>query len=609
MRDFIKALLGLLIVAGTSGTMPRWAAADDPGEADAVFEEGRAQPAEGDGEIGGNAEAPDRLEFTGVEVGMNDLPGVEATVMEDDKITVMLDDVEMVDVVRMFTRISGANIIVDPTNLVGTVTVNLTEVDWDVGLNAILDMHNLHLRETTMDSGVYAIGRKDPQAPEPLVVETIFLKYARVEDVRRSIEPILGDRARLSPFPTRNALVVSATAENLREIKGVIETIDSMREQVFIEAKFMELDDGAIQNLGVNWQSLEGVGLDVGNLGWSYSAARSRADTHDRSDFWSESETREREERESLALDFAGDPIIREEVIVLRDAEGNVISERTSEIPTSLLDDRFSTESGSGMAFEADETYGRTAEDVRTAVMGIDDFRVVLSALRQTEGVTVVSNPKIIVANEETATIHIGETERPFVSTVTPATDSSAPFTTYNPGDPVEFGVKLDVTPTVNTASNISLVVSPTLTRFVRNAIAPTGQSYPIIARKTISTRFTLQDGKTVAIGGLTETRDRDNVAKVPLLGDIPVIGKYLFTHKSTERRQTETIIFVTVALARPDAIDPAQGFPGNTELTHRELLREEWRRQEAQQMLERMKSGMQEERRKPRARLGGSRL
>ena len=240
--------------------------------------------------------------------------------------------------------------------------------------------------------------------------------------------------------------------------------------------------------------------------------------------------------------------------------------------------------------------------------MGIDDFRVVLSALRQTEGVTVVSNPKIIVANEETATIHIGETERPFISTVTPATDSSAPFTTYNPGDPVEFGVKLDVTPTVNTASNISLVVSPTLTRFVRNAVAPTGQSYPIIARKTISTRFTLQDGKTVAIGGLTETRDREDVSKVPLLGDIPILGKYLFSHRKTERRQTETIIFVTVALARPDVIDPAEGFPRNTELTHRELLRSEWRRQESQQLLERMESELEEER-QPRRRMIRSRM
>ena len=78
----------------------------------------------------------------------------------------------------------------------------------------------------------------------------------------------------------------------------------------------------------------------------------------------------------------------------------------------------------------------------QTPILSADDLSVVLHALRQTEGVSIVSNPKIVVANEQTANIHIGNTQRPFISTVTPGTDASAPTVTYNPGDPVDFGVK-----------------------------------------------------------------------------------------------------------------------------------------------------------------------
>jgi type II secretory pathway component GspD/PulD (secretin) len=224
--------------------------------------------------------------------------------------------------------------------------------------------------------------------------------------------------------------------------------------------------------------------------------------------------------------------------------------------------------------------------DVRTAVLGASDFRVILSALKQITGVTVVSNPKILVANEEPATIHIGERERPFVSSVTPGQQGIAPVVTYNPGDAVDTGVKLTVTPTVNTESNITVRIEPELTRFVRNAVAPNNQTFPVIATKRIRTVFCLESGKTVAIGGLTDTQDREQSTKIPLLGDIPIIGKYLFSHSRKAKSQQETIIFVTVSLASPSTIHRTSGLPEDTELMRRHILKEEVKKAEARMSL-----------------------
>ena len=87
---------------------------------------------------------------------------------------------------------------------------------------------------------------------------------------------------------------------------------------------------------------------------------------------------------------------------------------------------------------------------------------------------------------------------------------------------------------------------------------------------------FALDNGKTVAIGGLTETTDREVTSRVPLLGSIPLIGRYLFSHTHTEKAQEETIIFVTVGLAMPDSILRDTGLPENTQLTRRHIIADE---------------------------------
>ncbi|MBN2302422.1 MAG: hypothetical protein JXN60_07905 [Lentisphaerae bacterium] len=523
-------------------------------------------------------------EFTELATDNGEVTGAHAPEQGtgENLISIALDDVEMVDVVRMFTKLSGANIIATPSNLTGRVTVNLNDVEWQPAMISILDMHGLALLEKSPGSGVFSIIQKPEGEAEPLKVETFFLKYATVGDLTTVIERMLVPGANVSTFASRNALIVRSTASNLSEVKQVIEIVDVMRTQVFIEAKFMELDDNAIEDLGINWQVLQGYKLSAGNLTRTINETKSwdRANSMQVEQYETRTHTDNANERYDINNQQYEESTTR--YVEAPPDSGNYITE-TAITPTRLISDSIS----SGLAYSTSvddkgyntyDYFNKTVSDVRTAVLGADDFQMVLSALKQMNGVSVVSNPKIIVANEEPAVIQIGQVRRPFISTVTPATDNSAPFTTYNPGDPVNLGVDLTVTPTVNTASNITVKIVPTLRRFVGDDVAPNGQTYPIVAEKKINTVFCIESGKTVAIGGLTETQERDETSKIPLLGSIPIIGKYLFSHTHKEQVQQETIIFVTVGLAIPSEIEPDKGLPENTTLTRQHLIKQRLR-------------------------------
>ena len=475
-------------------------------------------------------------------------------------ISIALDDVPLQDVVRMFTRISGANIISSSTNLQGKVTVNLQDVEWKPALDSILDMYSLMVSEKVPGSGIYSVITKVPGV-ENMIAQPIFLEYAQVSNVVAVISPMLSKGGTVSAFQTANAILVRATAADLSSIIKVVKELDVPRQQVYIEAKFLELTDEAIKDLGVNWQVLQAYGIGVGKLSDTLNDSRTKVNgNHATSD-----QTDSRKASDSIASGNS------------TDLKGSSVGPLGSEIPITT-----SHNTSDSIDQTLNNTRGlvrnrdQTLTDVRTAVLSADDFRLVLSALQQINGISIVSNPKIIVANQETATIHIGQNQPNIKGTVTAGQQGQANTTTYalDTTKPYfEFGISLDVTPTINNLSNISVRIAPTLSRYVSDLIAPDGTKYPIEATKTIKTVFSLESGKTAAIGGLTETTDNDNVVKVPLLGDIPIIGKYLFTYTHKQHNQTETIIFVTVGLANPKTVLKEEGMPEETDLAKKHLL------------------------------------
>lgn len=517
--------------------------------------------------------------------GGTDLVPVEAfpgAGKKDNLISVALDDVPLQDVVRLFTKVSGANIIASSTNLQGKVTVNLQDVEWKPALDSILDMYGMMVVEKVPGSGIYSVMTKAPGASEPLIALPIFLNYAPVSNVVATIKPMVGNDGMVSPFPNANAVIVRASAANLSEIRKVIQEIDVPRQQVYIEAKFLELTDEAIKDLGINWQVLEGYSVGVSTLSQTITDKRSTfngnrtglgtVDSNLRNDAASVSGT---------GIPGSGSTDSRTLKQTVQSSSSSTLSDSTKDGLASTVGNSAGSESSESISktlnysHEAERIKGQAVSDIRTAVLTADDFKLILSALQQVNGISIVSNPKIIVANQETATIHIGNNEPNIKGTVTPGQQGQANTTTYALDEKMpyfEYGISLDVTPTINNLSNISVRIAPTLSRFVQNKIAPDNNTYPVTSAKTIKTTFSLESGKTAAIGGLTETNDRDEVVKVPLLGDIPLIGKFFFTHTHKQHSQTETIIFVTVGLANSRTIDKEEGMPEGTVLAQKHM-------------------------------------
>jgi len=501
-------------------------------------------------------------------------PGIEVSMGDEgrDLISITLDDVPIQDVVRMFTRISGANIVAG-TNLQGRVTVSLQDVEWEPAFRVILDTVGMVMVEKV--DGIYTIMSRNELAAEPLTVDTIFLRFTTVSNVLPVVERMLtSTNASVAAFPSANALVVQETAERLNIIKELINEIDKQRPQVYIEAKFVELSEEAIKDLGIDWSVLGSdgsgrVGYTLGASGLSRSFSEIRSKTLQ--DALAESDT--------LAFsDFTDSPVGQYDTASYNDSYNsfNADQSRQDSYGGGIIQlggknwEEVDFEEGTITTIpilERIETY--------TAVLSADDFALTLSALYQDEGVDIISNPKVIVGNEETALIHVGRNEPNVVAV--PQGDTGDRFAySLDSEDPfIEIGVKLEVTPTVNTEENITVNLAPELSRLIGEKEVGEGNTritFPITQIRRVETEFNLQSGNTVAIGGLTETRDQDTVKKVPILGDLPLLGKYLFTHTHTERVQDEVIIFVTVGIANPESLVEVAGVPSEGKLIHKHL-------------------------------------
>jgi type II secretory pathway component GspD/PulD (secretin) len=506
-----------------------------------------------------------------------------------DRITISLNDVPLTQVVELFTRLSGANIISTPTNLTGHVTVSLKDVEWKAALDAILDQQGLMLQRKSPDQEMYSIVARPAGTAEPTFIRSFVLKFRRPEQVAEGVKLLLAPNGQVL-HASGNMLSVLGTSKQLDDVAKLIEEIDQRVSQVVVEAKFVELNEQAIKDLGINWQVLQGYRLSANNLIWNATESKLITDqnvrqntTFDRrttAETWTKDNTRSRtgEDMTQRFYDINGVPYQQQEVTAIEfPPDSGIYTAVTNLTPTRSLLGGLSSAIGSGYTLDDGRAVGydrshsvlrqddRSYSDVRSAVLSADEFALTLSALKQNEGADVVSNPKVIVASGDSAAIHVGRKD-PEIRAV--ADDNLGGRLTYERQDWIETGVKLNVRPIVNTESIISVVITTQLSRVI--GYVESGDvvvKNPILSSREISSQFNLPSGQTVAIGGLTETTDHEVVKKVPFLGDIPIIGKYFFTHTHTEKKQDEVVIFVTLALADPENILPGFGLPSQSEL------------------------------------------
>jgi type II secretory pathway component GspD/PulD (secretin) len=160
----------------------------------------------------------------------------------------------------------------------------------------------------------------------------------------------------------------------------------------------------------------------------------------------------------------------------------------------------------------------------------------------------VLSRPTIMVENNEEANITIGN-QVPIARGVS-VSDSGQTNTQV---DYQNVGIILDVIPHINPDGFVNLEVKPEISSLSASSVSfSEGFSAPIISERSAETVVTVKDGETVVIGGLIETNESESETKVPIMGDIPLIGP-LFRATTVNSRRTELLIVLTVDVIRAE--------------------------------------------------------
>lgn len=332
------------------------------------------------------------------------------------------------------------------------------------------------------------------------------------------------------------ALIVTHSNANLERLLQLVSRYRDVR-QVEIAAKFMEVQEGALEELGVQWSVARSVDPATGRPRELY-----------------------RSPVRSLAQAFAG---ARGSSSILIDGQ-EVARVGTPAIPgaVSLGDatDPFATVSG---------------------VVGEFDVSAVVRALAQKNGSDLLSAPRVTVLSGVEATITVAQelryprqfgTIQSQVGTAS-AQNSGSAGVTITAGTPQDFttqkvGVELRVRPRVEDDGTIALELNPTVTEFEgfveyggqslaiasgRTVTIPSGFYQPIFSRRQVCTQVALRDGETLVMGGLTREDVKKVKDKVPVLGSLPLLGR-LFRSTSESTVKRNLLIFVTARLVPPVA-------------------------------------------------------
>ena len=173
------------------------------------------------------------------------------------------------------------------------------------------------------------------------------------------------------------------------------------------------------------------------------------------------------------------------------------------------------------------------------------DLSLVFRALQTQGKLEVLSRPQLLAADNQLATINVGQ-QYPIIDNSVISTPSDGIPIINNHFKYQDIGIELKVTPRINEDGLIKLDVNPSVTDIAANSV-PISATFnaAIIDTRKVATTVSVQDGHTVVIGGIIDTQNSLSVKKVPIVGDIPLIG-FLFKDTQTIKKRTELLIVLT---------------------------------------------------------------
>lgn len=444
-------------------------------------------------------------------------PTLEERVYSGEPLSMEFQDVEIRSVLDILAQFTEMNIVASDS-VAGNITLRLINVPWDQALDIILKSKNLGKRENgnvilvapaTELAEQEARELEAQQAVEsfaPLRTEYIRLSYAKAQDVLTLISQgsgssgsssnraddnnsLLSNRGTVTVDERTNTLIVKDVADSIENIHKLISKIDIPVRQVMIEARIVSATDSFSKEIGVRWGILSNGAANNRNL----LVGGSNQTLWDLKEF---------------------------------DVETTTVNGQTVSYPSYDITRPDNLNVDLGVA--------NPAGSIAFGLLSMSDVMLdlELSALQADNRGEVISTPKILTADKQTAKVSSG-TQIPYQE----ASASGATTTSFK-----EAALSLEATPNITPDGKIGLQLlitngTPTI---INNQVA--------IAEDSISTNVIIEDGQTVVLGGVFKNRTSNGVDKVPFLGDLPYIGR-AFRKDVRSNAKEELLIFVTPKL------------------------------------------------------------
>ncbi|MBI2514087.1 MAG: hypothetical protein HYV96_19110 [Opitutae bacterium] len=534
---------------------------------------------------------------------------------DKDTLSVDFPDEDIKTILRNVADLFELNLVV-PDTLVGKTSIKLRDVTWRQIFETVLSPAGYTYVE---EGNIVKVVSRDSLLQEPVATEVFILNNAKAIDIKPTVDGLVdaAQGGKILIDARSNALVITTQPSRMTRIRAIIEKLDKATDQVMIESKFVEVSDSDVRNIGVNWASLQGMQLGVGNIRQTFNRGRGQdysqgSNTSNGSTSGSTStngsssstnngstntngttatttttntgglttvttQTNTGSQLTPQTTTNASGVSTTTYVVTPIDSTGTattVTAPSSQTNSTSGTSSGASTSSGNSATTDLTSAVTNTASSainnllgltntgstsrLATAVFSASDFNIIVSALKTQNNTKVVSNPTIVTLNNTEATINIGS-EYPIPSYTYNSERGTFEVSgfQYKP-----IGVILKVTPQVNAQGTIRMVLEPEISSSSRETTfgGAGGASIPIIDTRKVKTQISLKDGYTAGIGGLISQTKAHGGTKVPVLGSIPVLGR-LFSSKNVNDATTNLLIFITAKTVSADGADPAQVF------------------------------------------------
>ncbi|HCV79342.1 MAG TPA: type IV pilus secretin PilQ, partial [Pseudomonas sp.] len=426
-----------------------------------------------------------------------------------EKLSLNFQDIDVRSVLQLIADFTNLNLVASDT-VQGNITLRLQNVPWDQALDLILKTKGLDKRQignVLLVAPADEIAARERQELEsqkqiqqlaPLRRDLIQVNYAKAADIAKLFQSVTSadktadERGSISVDERTNSIIAYQTQNRLDELRRIVSQLDIPVRQVMIEARLVEANVDYSKQLGVRW----GGNASSGNFA---VYGKDGATTVDSS---------------------------TGQVYLPGSSTVGSFTSASGVAPTPFVDMGVSgSTSGIGIGF----------------MVGGKMLDLQLSALQSSGNGEIISQPKVVTSDKETAKILRG-TEIPYQE----ASSSGATSTSFK-----QAALSLEVTPQITPDNRIIMEVKV-------NKDAPDYQNalngVPPISKNEVNAKVLVSDGETIVLGGVFSNTQTKSTTKVPMLGDIPYVGR-LFRRDSVTDSKVELLIFLTPRIMNNQAI------------------------------------------------------